>query len=222
MKKVKKVLLGTTLAGALIATTGVGTYSWFTSETEAQGNMENGTMEINNGADIEKALFSGVKFAPSQLQYGDWVSISNTGNMDTVLKATYTQSVDKASLEKYDIGFMAMKYSVTPEQDVYEDSKIKLENLFDGTTNERAITQNMSEGVEVVGKVLTKEEADSGKVQFGEGDDDSFWKLEEGQYIDIMVGIKLDESAGNEYQGAKYDAALKVNAKQTDDGAEYE
>lgn len=218
----KKMLLGTTLAGAIIATASVGTYSWFTSETEAQGNMANGTMEINNGTDIEEALFSGVKFAPSQLQYGDWVSVSNTGDMDTILKATYTQSVDKASLEKYEVGFMAMKYTEEPGKDVYEDSKIKLENLFNGTTNERQAMMSTPEGVEVVGKVLSEKEADSGAIQFGEGDEDSFWKLDEGQYIEIMVGIKLEDSAGNEYQGATYDATLKVNAKQSDDGAKYE
>jgi spore coat-associated protein N len=224
MKKAKNILLGTTLAGAIIATAGVGTYSWFTSETEAQGSMENGTLEINNGENIEEALFSGVKFAPSQLQYGDWVSITNTGDMDTILKASYMQAVDKAALEKYDVGYMAMKYTVEPGKDVYEDSKIKLENLFNGATNERSVMKNTPKGVEVVGKVLSKQEAESGEIQFGEGDqgDDSFWKLEEGQYIDIMVGIKLDESAGNEYQGATYDATLKVNAKQTDEGATYE
>lgn len=215
-------MLGTAIAGVIVATASIGTYSWFTSETSAIGNMENGTLEINNGADIEEALFSGVKFAPSQLQYGEWVSISNTGDMDTVLKATYTHSVDKASLEKYDIGYMAMKYTITPDQDVYEDSKIALENLFNGTTNERTVAPlNLPEGVEAVGKVLTEAELDSGELQFGEGEDDSFWQLQEGQYIDIMVGIKLDESAGNEYQGAKYDATLKINAKQTDNGAEY-
>ncbi|WP_042143608.1 hypothetical protein [Paucisalibacillus sp. EB02] len=222
MKKTKNLLLGSAIVGMIVATASMGTYSWFTSETNAQGDMENGTLEINNGADIEETLFSGVKFAPSQLQYGNWVSISNTGDMDTILKATYTHKVDKASLEKYAIGYMAMKYTVTPGQDVYEDAKIALENLFNGTTNERSVTSaNLPEGVEVVGKVLSEAVADSGEIQLGEGDDDSFWQLEEGQYIDIMVGIKLDESAGNEYQGAKYDAGLKINAKQTDNGAEY-
>ena len=34
---------------------------------------------------------------------------------------------------------MAMKYTVTPGKDVYEASKIKLDNLFKGTTNERSL-----------------------------------------------------------------------------------
>lgn len=222
MKKTKNFLLGTAIAGVIVATASVGTYSWFTSETNAQGDMKNGTLEINNGADIEETLFTGVKFAPSQLQYGNWVSISNTGDMDTILKATYSHSVDRASLEKYDIGYMAMKYTITPGQDVYEDAKIALENLFNGTTNERSLTSaSLPKGVEVVGKVLTESTVDSSAIVLGEGDNDSFWQLEEGQYIDIMIGIKLDESAGNEYQGVQYNAGLKINAKQTDNGAEY-
>lgn len=223
MRKAKKFLLGTTLAGVLIASAGMGTYSWFTSETKAQGDMENGVLQINDGQDIEEPIFSGTKFTPSQLQYGEWLSLSNSGDLDTYLKATYTHSIDKASLEAYEVGYMAMKYTVTPDQDTYEDSKIALENLFNGTTNERSIASaKRPDGVEVVGKVLTKGEADSGEILFGEGEADSFWQLDKGQYIDIMVGIKLDESAGNEYQGAKYNAALNVIAKQTDEGAQYE
>lgn len=223
MKKTKKILLATTLAGVLMASAGLGTYSWFTSETKAKGDMENGVLQINDGNDIEEPIFSGAKFTPSQLQYGEWLSLSNSGDLDTYLKATYTHSIDKASLEAYDVGYMAMKYTATPDQDVYDDSKIALENLFNGVTNERSISPaNLPEGVEVVGKMMTQEEVDSGEILFGEGEADSFWQLEEGQYIDIMVGIKLDESAGNEYQGAIYNATLNVVAKQTDDGAEYE
>ncbi|WP_077325314.1 hypothetical protein [Virgibacillus siamensis] len=222
MKKTKNLLLGIALAGILIAAAG-GTYSWFTSETNAQGDMVNGALEINNGGDIEEPMFSGVKFAPSQLQYGNWLTITNSGDLDAFLKTTYSHTVDKASLESYDVGFMAMKYTTAPDQDVYEQSKIALENLFNGTTNEKSATlSSLSEGVQVKGKVLADGEADSGTIVFGEGEDDSFWKLEEGQYIDIMVGIKLDEHAGNEYQGATYNASLNVKAKQTDNGAQYE
>lgn len=223
MKKTKNMLLGTALAGTLMLSAGFGTYSWFTSETNAHGEMKNGVLEINDGNDIETPIFSETGFAPSQLQYGEWLSLSNTGDLDAHLKATYIHSVDKASLEAYEVGYMAMKYTVKPGQDVYEDSKIKLDNLFNGTTNERSVSlSSQIEGVEIMGNVLSQEEVDSGEIVFGEGGADSFWQLDEGQYIDIMVGIKLDENAGNEYQGATYKALLNVIAKQTDDGAEYE
>ncbi|MBO1915510.1 hypothetical protein J4G37_63110, partial [Microvirga sp. 3-52] len=81
--------------------------------------------------------------------------------------------------------------------------------------------------VEVFGGMLTNENVslmsvDTGEIMIGEGtDEDSFWKLDEGQYIDIMFGLKLDESAGNEYQGAIYNATLTVDGKQIDEGAEF-
>ena len=223
MKKTKKLLLGTALAGTLIVSAGFGTYSWFTSETNAQGSMKNGVLAINDGVDIETPIFEGTKFTPSQLQYGEWLSLSNTGDLETYLKATYTHSVDKASLGAYEVGYMAMKYTVTPGEDVYEASKTKLANLFKGTTNERSLAiPSNTDGVEIVGNVLSQEAVDSGEIVFGKGENDSFWKLDEGQYIDIMIGIKLDDDAGNEYQGAAYNAAFNVIAKQTDEGAKYE
>ncbi|PUB10637.1 hypothetical protein [Paenisporosarcina sp. OV554] len=224
MKKTKKMLLGTALAGTLVVVSaGFGTYSWFTSETNALGDMKSGVLAINDGIDIDTPIFSGTKFTPSQLQYGEWLSLSNTGDLDTYLKATYKHSVDKASLGAYEVGYMAMKYTKTPGQDVYEDSKIKLANLLKGTTNERSLSiPSNSDGVEIVGNVVSQEAVDSGEIIFGKGEKDSFWQLDEGQYIDIMIGIKLDESAGNEYQGATYSAAFNVIAKQTDEGAKYE
>src|SRR5699024_12698793 len=90
--KIKKVFLAKSLSAALIATTGLGTQSWFTSETNAHGEMKNGVLEINNGMDIEEPLFEGENFTPSQLEYGNWVSLSNTGDLDAHLKATYTHS----------------------------------------------------------------------------------------------------------------------------------
>ncbi|GEM_PF-2369886 len=223
MKRTKKVLLGTALAGALIVSTGFGTYSWFTSESNAQGEMKNGILQINGGGNIDTPIFTAEQFAPSQLHYGEWMSISNTGNMNAHLKATYTHSVDKASLEKYDIGFMAMKYTVKPGQDEYADSKIKLENLFNGKTNEVFSTlHDGNQRIEMLGTLLTPAQVMSGEIQLGDGENEEFWELDEGQYIDIMIAIKLDESAGNEYQGVSYKSGLNVIAKQTDAGSTYD
>lgn len=221
MNKMKKALLATSLSGVIIASASMGTYSWFTSETNAFGEMKTGVLEINNGEDIGEALFEGEGFAPSQLEYGNWVSLSNTGDMDAHLKATYYHSVDKASLEKYEVGYMAMKYTIKPGQDAFDDAKIALDNLFNGVTNERAILSNLPAGVEVSSQILSEEEVASGEILFGEGSKDDFWNLADGQYIDIMVAVKLDDSAGNEYKGATYEAHLNVIAKQTDKDATY-
>ncbi len=223
MKKTKNVLLGTALAGALLVSTGFGTYSWFTSESNAQAEMKNGILQINGGGNIDTPIFTAEQFAPSQLHYGEWLSISNTGDMDAHIKAMYTHSVDKASLEGYEVGFIAMKYTVKPGEDEYADSKIKLDNLFNGTTNE--VMSSVNEGkkrIEMIGSLLSADKVMSGEILVGDGENEQFWELDEGQYIDIMMGIKLDESAGNEYQGASYKAGLNVIAKQTDTGSTYE
>lgn len=232
MKKAKNFLLGTAVAGTILATASFGTYSWFTSETEAQGDMVNGTLEINDSANIETPIFLGENFTPSQLQYGNWITIDNTGDLNAHLKATYSHSVDKASLKEYEVGYIAMKYTTKPDQDVYEQSEIELANLFEGTTNERSISATGTpKNVEFVSGVLTGEQAkalmkngsESGGFTIGDGaQGDEFWKLNQGQYIDIMFGIKLGEGAGNEYQGAQYNATFNVNAKQTDEGSKYE
>ncbi len=219
--KIKKILLATSLSAVFIGSAGLGTHSWFTSETNAHGTLQGGELEINNGLAIEEPLFEGEKFTPSQLEYGNWISLSNTGDLDTYLKATYQHSIDTASLDAYEIGYMAMKYTIKPGQDAYDDSKTELSNLFDGVTNERS-PMSISEDVEVYGEVFTEAEVDSDEIVLGEGSEDSFWKLDEGQYIDLMIAVKLDDSAGNEYQGATYNANLNVKAKQTDSGAEYE
>ncbi|MCZ2256949.1 hypothetical protein [Sporosarcina sp. G11-34] len=227
MKKAKMTLLSIAVVGLLVAFSGGATYSWFTSQTTAVGEMQNGALELNNGQDIEMSIFEGGKFTPSQLEYGNWMTISNTGDLDTYLKATYNHSVDKASLEEYEVGYMAMKYTVQPGQDTMEQAEIELANLFNGTTNERPQSVNLSGDVEVFGGMLTNGtvslmNVDNGEITIGEGsDEDSFWKLDEGQYIDIMFGLKLDESAGNEYQGAIYNATLTVDGKQIDEGAEF-
>jgi len=58
--------------------------------------------------------------------------------------------------------------------------------------------------------------------QLGDGTNQAFWRLKSDQYIDVMFAIKLDETANNDYQGVKYSADLKVQAKQTDDGSKYD
>jgi len=229
VKKVKITLLYLSLAGLLIAAAGFGTFAWFTSKTTAEGEMQTGTLELNQGEDIETSIFDGDKFSPSQLEYGNWLTVSNSGDLDMYLKATYGQSVDKASLEEYEVGYIAMKYTVKPGQDDQEQAEIELENLFDGVTNERPQSTNFSDGVEVAGGMLTgdgkttiQDNSDSNEMIIGEGEDeDSFWRLDEGQYIDIMFGLKLGEDAGNEYQGATYNATFTVDGKQIDNGAEY-
>ncbi|MEI4831365.1 hypothetical protein WAX78_18220 [Bacillus sp. FJAT-53711] len=238
--KAKKALLGTTLAGAIAVAASYGTYSWFTSETTAKGKITNAVVQLNNGKDMKGNLVAAGNFAPSQLVFGDWLTIDNTGTVDTFLQAKLQQSLDKPlSLDAYKVGYVALKYKVKPTEDVLKESQLKLEELFEGTTNE--VSPSLPEGVEMVtgflnapageksvASIAAKSAAAVGQKEILLGDgaesgtDNKFWNLEKDEYIDISFGVKLDESAKNEYQGVTYSAKLSVKAKQKDDGALYE
>ncbi|MBM7838691.1 spore coat-associated protein N [Alkalihalobacillus xiaoxiensis] len=232
-KSFKVAMVGTAFAGALALTiSSTGSFSWFTGETSASGEIRNGTLEINNGNEMNGSIVEATSFAPSQLIFGDWLSVENTGTLDTHLKATYSHSVDlEVPIDSYKVGYIAIKYSVAPGRDVYEDAQYKLDQLFNGVTNEIqtfSAAAEETDGVEIVAMLIDEEDyaENAGEFILGDGAltgvDNAFWELDEGQYIDINFGVKLDENAGNEYQGAVYQAQLEVLAKQTDDGAQYE
>ncbi|WNB92485.1 TasA family protein [Bacillus sp. NEB1478] len=221
MKKAKKALLGTALAGAMVVSAGFGTYSWFTDVKEASGTIQNGTLTVG----MDSYLFNHQKFAPSQMLISNWKTIENTGTLDQQLRATFTHSIDKdAAIGKYKVGYMAIKYSVKPDAGTEAAYKEKFQKGFEkGVTNP---VMDEGPGVTAVSGTLSAEEAKglaraantSKVINLGHG---KFWNLKEGENIDILFAVKLLDSAGNEYQGAQYNATFKVEAKQTYNGAEY-
>lgn len=230
MFKLKNAFLGSALVGAIVVSGSFGTYSWFTSQTNASGEITNGTLEINNSQDMQTKIIEATGFAPSQLKYGEWLKIENTGDMDAYLKATYNQSLSTdVPLDAYKVGYIAYKFSEGQEmtEDILEESRIYLDQLFRGTTNE--VTQaakTIAPGVEmIVGFVEGAEAEPAAKGMAGkpkmllgdgskEGEKHEFWQLNDDQYIDLSFAIKLDENAGNEYQGVTYSSNLNVTAKQ--------
>src|SRR5699024_9427577 len=140
-----------------------------------------------------------------------------------------THDVNKENIDisKYKVGYTALKYKEKPDEDELEQQKYELENLFDGTTNPINPFSDHKGDIEVVSGLLTNEEMSTlNEDKTGEtiilGDNDEFWKLNADEYIDIVFGVKLSDEAGNEFQGIQYEAEFKVEAKQTDEGAEYE
>ncbi|TSB45427.1 TasA family protein [Alkalicoccobacillus porphyridii] len=236
MKKTKKALLATALTGALVLGAGFGSYSWFTSEIQATGQLTNGTLEINNGNNFEENIVNYNGFAPSNLVFGDWLTVENTGTLDTHLEASFSHELDQnVAISAYKVGYIAIKFTSQPGRDIREASQIKLQELFDGVTNEveaQAAVAALSDDIEIVTGLVEEAEfrafseggINQGGFLLGDGAlpgvDNQFWQLDEGQYIDLNFGVKLDENAGNEYQGVSYSAVLDVIAKQTDDGAE--
>ncbi|PLR77244.1 hypothetical protein CU633_11920 [Bacillus sp. V3-13] len=226
MKNVKKALIGTALAGTLVVGAGFGTYSWFTDQSQATGTIENGTLTLGEMG----SLFEHTNFAPSQVLLSNWNTVKNTGSLDQVLRATYTHSVDGASISKYKVGYLAVKYTEKPGKDKLKDWELRIQKkFFSGETNPAVMSAAAAEeGYEIKEGILTEEEVQqlakaeasgtSRTLTLGEG---GFWKLNDNQYIDIIFGVKLLDTAGNEYQGATYNANFLVEAKQTDNGAEF-
>ncbi|MCM3717675.1 CalY family protein [Fictibacillus phosphorivorans] len=225
MKVAKKALLGTALAGALVVSAGFGTYSWFTDVKSANATIDGGTLSLG----MDTKLFTHENFAPSQMLVSEFKKIDNTGSLNQILRATYTHSVDKAPVNKYKVGYMAIKYAERPNETILKDMVMDYQNNFDkGVTNPVVPKAAKSAtSFEVEGGMLSDEQTSALKAQasnnektinFGEG---KFWKLRNNQNIEIMFFVKLLDSAGNEYQGAHYDAQFKVEAKQTDDGAKF-
>src|SRR5690625_7802607 len=173
-------------------------------------------------------LFDHQQFAPSQLLYSDWQTINNTGDLDQILRATYTHDINKDDVnnDTYKEGYNALKYKEKPDEDVLNHQKYELEKLLDVTTNPINPMSVDSADVEVVTGLLLGEDEntvsdDKSSKTITLGDGDEFWTLDSDEYIEIVFGVKLTEEAGNNYQGVQYDAEFKVEAKQTDDGAEY-
>jgi spore coat-associated protein N len=237
MFKLKNAFLGSALVGAIVVSGSYGTYSWFTSETNATGQITNAKLEINNGQDMQSKIIEATGFAPSQLKYGEWLKIENTGDMDAFLKATYNQSLSAdVPLDAYKVGYIAYKFSEGEEmtEDILEESRIYLDQLFKGTTNEvTPEAKKIAPGVEMIVGFVEEEEiepaakgvAGKAKMLLGDGskkgEKHEFWQLNDNQYIDLSFAIKLDENAGNEYQGVTYSSNLNVTAKQMDDGSKY-
>ncbi|SDC75258.1 hypothetical protein [Shouchella lonarensis] len=235
MKKLKIAMIGTAFAGAIVLMVGNnGSFSWFTSETSASGQLTNGTLELNDGNNISGNIVQATNFAPSQLIFGDWLEVGNTGTLDAHLRTTYSHSIDVAApIDAYKVGYIAIKYTVAPDKDVYEGAQYDLQKLFDGVTNERqsasvSMTQEKKlNGVEILTGIVDEDAYTDNATSFIfgdgalDGDKNKFWQLKQGQYIDINIGVKLDAEAGNEYQGATYEAVLDVLGKQTDEGALY-
>ncbi|WML53798.1 hypothetical protein RCG17_03745 [Neobacillus sp. PS3-12] len=238
MKNIKKALIGTALAGSLIAGAGFGTYSWYTAESHATGSIQTGTFGLSQMG----SLFDQKQFTPSQVIFSDAQTIENTGSLPQILKATFTHKVDKANLSKYKVGYIAYKFKANQPSDVPPQTKDKLQAVLDGTSNfvesnapgprlKSAASSNVEtdQGVldgqqlqSLSAKTANKQGAMEKTIMIGNGDKQNFWKLKKNEQIVIIFAVKLSENAGNEYQGVNYQASFDVEGKQVDSGAQYQ
>ncbi|MBO9128496.1 hypothetical protein [Bacillus sp. 165] len=200
MKNVKKALLGTALAGALVVGGGYGTYSWFTAQVTASGEVQNTTLELNNGVVEAGSLFpEGKKLAPSRETGEKTITIVNTGEENMFVRGKIDFMVEKDNepaknlLKGYRVQ-PVLKYNGEVIADLGWVEIKDLQPLLDQWLPGKDGTGNNP--------------ADSG--QFAAGDK-----------FEIVLNVMLEKNAGNEYQGATLKGNFEFQGKQIDENAKF-
>ncbi|WP_018922258.1 TasA family protein [Salsuginibacillus kocurii] len=204
MNKTKKVMVATALTGVLGVGAFFGTYSWFTDATATgESEVTAGTLEITDIANENVFLPEGEEFhiAPSRTVEGETITVANTGNMEVVPRLKLNMDVNgDDNNDNYNGEDLRDKYEVT----------MHFEREDRGYDETRTLA-------------LSDVDEDRGIInQFFPEEDGFEYPVAPGDDFEVTFDLKLKEEAGNEYQGSVVTGSLEVEAKQTDEGAEYE
>ncbi|MGG1678222.1 hypothetical protein ACIFOT_21150 [Neobacillus sp. NRS-1170] len=228
MNNVKKALIATSLAGALVVSAGYGTYSWFTAEKSVTSQIKNGTFTLGEAS---SPLYNHEKFAPSQLLMSNWISFQNTGDLDQFYKVTNTETLNMPSGSLANYHYRGWFFEVPISYELTDADKAVFENDI-----KNALGGNPVAKTAFTAPALPLPKGSSAQVVDSEEDAAKMaaaatttrintvpWErlLPAGYKIMVIYGVKLNENAGNEYQGAVYNSTVKVFSKQTDAGAQY-
>lgn len=264
INNVKKAVLGTALAGVLVAGAGFGTYSWFTDSTQAQGQVKNAIVEIAGGGQASFDYSSGY-LAPSRSQIAEeWKTIENNSTDRRIsLSASFTGKLygDSSDIDfsqykstalfvfnKDASGVQDAEFIDESLRDYLEDDDMEAlewEKVFqeyygakmeivvideESDVAELESTLEASGNVPVVALVSSNfietqlEQASAASV--GVLSHDPVKVMEKGilfgetisrqHYVHVLFGTSLKETAGNEYQNAKMDFQIHVEANQVD------
>src|SRR5699024_3716474 len=112
--------------------------------------------------------------------------------LDQLLRATYTHEInsENGNIDKFIVGYTALKYTEKPDEDELNDQKYELEKLLEGVTNP---ISPFSQDTEKVSGILKQSPANTlsentTSETFTLGDASEFWSLDNDEYIDIMFG----------------------------------
>jgi predicted ribosomally synthesized peptide with SipW-like signal peptide len=201
MNKMKKSLLGTVLAGAVVVGASAGTYAWFNASYSASGTITNHTLTINESTSDSKVLFSGAMLAPSR-SVTDSFSIENTGSLDQILRAKLdlalydgANNVGAPDKSAYSFDVSGTYFDKSANQSYpFSFTGIDAQQLDDILGNSKWLPDN--NGLE--------------QVPFGVEDK-----------LNVTLKVTLKSDAGNEYQGLALKGSLKVEARQTDTNSQF-
>jgi len=212
MNKMKKALLGTALAGAVVAGASAGTYAWFNAEYVTSGAITNHTLTINEQTEVYEPLSFGgaftttgedaTKLAPGRT-VSDSFSIENTGSMNQILRA------------QLDIMLKDSDGNVMTPNSVKGVYNIRAYGTFErgGTSYSFDIAGNAD--------VIDAWFGNSRFIPDANGADASWAYFRPDDKLTVNLDVKLSENAGNEYQGATISGGLEIDARQTDEGSKF-
>lgn len=201
MKKIKKALIGTALAGTLVVGAGAGTYSWFNAEANASGDIANHTFELNNG-NAEKTLFTkNQKLAPGSGEVSDTFTIKNTGSMEQILRAGLDLQIRDQEGNVLDLD--KSYYSINTEFN-YKGA--------DGTTHTYTIEKDAS----------VIDEYFAGDKWFPDASGYEGQTFHPGDELSATFTVKLKTGADNEFQGKVLWGEIEVDARQNVENSSFE
>ncbi|WP_096156685.1 hypothetical protein [Bacillus sp. FJAT-45066] len=212
MKKVKKALIGTAIAGTLAVGAGFGTYSWFTSHASVTGEVQNSQLEIVGSGfsafQFERNAFT--RLAPSRT-----VSTSLTISNDHGGDATYEDVLLRGKLA----------FAVNNAGDLLTSDNMATTFPRNGSYEGLAgyTLQEALEQYQFTFSWGSVEKTMSGWEWYNNGEDFlEEMRLNNGEKLKINVVIHLDKDANNNLQGATLRPVVLVDAKQIDFGALYQ
>lgn len=192
----KRKLMTGILVAIIVLFIGVGAYAWFSSTLITKSNkISTGELSLNSKIDESDVgnIFKAEKIIPGEVSNAGTWSITNTGTMNMKLKAQVVPSITdrdngKDTLDK-------SKFEVKPT--------FKIELPSDSTKN-----------IEYEGefKSITELENELNN-QFKSLINNEFIV---GQNLILQLDIRLNNTAGNDYQGSSLDFTIKIIGDQID------
>ncbi|SDI33726.1 camelysin. Metallo peptidase. MEROPS family M73 [Alteribacillus persepolensis] len=203
MKKTKKALIATTLAGAVAVGAGFGTFSWFTDSQSTDGEITAGTLTLNDLS--EYTVFSegnmqpiDPEITPDLITEGENITVENTGSLEMVPRLQLDVEIkdDKGNDASETLSDEYMIKMTFDRNDMNWSEEISADKVID---NRGFVDPDWFP-------------SDAG-FKYPLGPDESF---------DVQFDVYLNKDAGNEYQGSSLTGTLNVEGGQSVDGAEFE
>lgn len=201
MQKMKKALLGTAIAGALVVGAGAGTYSWFNASYTASGAITNHTLTINNSTTATQNLVFGEKMLAPGRDVSDQLKFENTGSMDQILRLGLN---------------FTLKNEAGQVIQIPDKSKFIVTATIHFTRGSH--TYNLGP---VSGDAQTIDTYLHGNTWFPDSSGAENAVFKPGDKVVVDLNVKLDENAGNEYQGKTLFGVAELDARQTDSESQF-